>query len=308
MLVYYGGSLYYLVAGILIVAAAILLLRRRRTGAWLYGFALALTIAWSIWEVGFDLWALMPRLLVLSIYGVGLLLLWMQRNLVGNFGLAGQMPLGAAGTIILSTVGSVMVGSLAFILSTELPPDPRFQTGMGVFPAEAEHSHKSDAGEDWPFFGGDLGGTRYTPLDQVTPENVARLEKVWEVDVGHMPLIGASPIKIDDTIYTCNNRNGIFALDASTGAERWYHDASNGFGGTCRGVSYFEAQEENGLCATRIILGNATAQLRALDAQTGELCPDFGEGGIVDLLLGMGDHEGAVVGGYYRVTSAPTIV
>lgn len=316
VLVYHGGSPYYLVAGGVISAAAILLARRRRIGAWLYGLALTVTIAWSVWEVGFDLWALLPRLLLLTLLGAGLLLPWMQRRLNGEFALAAQMPLGAAGTVLLSIVGSFMVGSLAFMFLTELPPDPRFQTGLGEFPATARHHHRSDAGDDWPFFGGDLGGTRYTPLSQITPDNVSRLEKVWEVDVGQMPLIGASPIKIADTIYTCNNLNGIFALDAATGAQRWYHDASNGYGGTCRGVAYFETESHAAIeaegraseCAARIILGNATGQLRALDAHTGELCAGFGDNGIVDLLRGMGDHAGEVIGGYYRVTSAPMVV
>lgn len=307
-LVQHGGSWYYLVAGGVIIAAALLLFLRKRAGAWLYGLVVVLTIAWAIWEVGFDPWALMPRVLPLSVLGLWLLLPWTQQPLDGHFAAAARAPLGAGGAIVLSVIAAVALGGLSFRLFTDVPSDPRFQTGMGDFPTQAGQIHNGDAGDNWPYFGGDLGGTRYTPLSQITPENVARLEVAWEVDVGHVPTTSASPIKIDDTIYTCNNLNGVFALDAATGAERWYHDASNGFGGTCRGVSYYEVEGSSGTCAARIILGNATAQLRALDAHTGELCPDFGEGGIVDLLKGMGDHEGAVVGGYYRVTSAPTIV
>jgi len=33
---------------------------------------------------------------------------------------------------------------------------------------------------DWPTFGHDLAGTRYSPLKQITPANVAKLERIWE--------------------------------------------------------------------------------------------------------------------------------
>jgi quinoprotein glucose dehydrogenase len=308
VLVYYGGSLYYLVIGGLIVIAAVLLLLRRRAGAWLYGLALAITIIWAIWEVGFDGWALLPRLLPLSLLGVWLLLPWTQKPMEGSLSFAQRVPLGSTGLITTAALASVALGSLLFWLLTDFPPDPRFQAGVGEFSSEAKHQHAGDAGDDWPYFGGDLGGTRYTPLDQITRDNVDQLEVAWQVDVGEMPLIGASPIKINNTLYTCNNRNEIFALDAASGVQRWRHDASNGFGGTCRGVAYYEVKDARGTCATRIILGNATAQLRALDAETGELCPQFGAHGVVDLLKGMGDHQGEIVGGYYRVTSAPIVV
>ena len=308
VLVLDGGSFYYAIAGMLILASAVLLWLYKRAGAWLYGAVLIFTVIWSIWEVGFDPWAQMPRLLMLGVFGVWLLFPWSQRPLQGHFGPAARMPLGATGIIAGGTVASIVLGALSFLLTTDLPPDPRFQTGFGPFPEQEALAYQGNAGADWPFFGGDLGGVRYSSLNQITPENVVHLEKAWEVDVGQMPTTNASPIKIGDTIFTCNNWNGIFALDAKTGEQRWYHDASNGWGGTCRGVSHFKVADGEGLCATRILAGNSTAQLIALDVETGQRCPDFGEDGIVDLSVGMGDVKGDVIGGYYRVTSAPLII
>lgn len=303
-----GGSIYYPIAGALLLASGAFLFMRKRLGAWVFALMLAITIVWSIWEVGFDGWGLMPRLTMFAGFGLWLLMPWVQTYLRGNFAPVAKLPLGATGAIVGGSVVSIALGGVAFAAFNTINDDPRFQTGFGEFPAQASVTHRSDAGEDWPFFGGDLGGTRYSPLKQITPENVSKLQVAWEVDVGRVPYIGASPIKVDDTVYTCNIVNGVFALDAKTGAERWSHDAANGYGGTCRGVSYHKQAGETGACSERIILGNATGQLRALDARTGEFCAGFGNDGIVDLLKGMGDHAGEVIGGYYRVTSAPTIV
>jgi quinate dehydrogenase (quinone) len=61
-LVILGGSTYYLVASLFLSVSGYLLLQgRRRSGAWVYVAALALTIAWALFEVGLDFWLLMPR-------------------------------------------------------------------------------------------------------------------------------------------------------------------------------------------------------------------------------------------------------
>jgi quinoprotein glucose dehydrogenase len=307
-LVYLGGSFYYATAGTLIVASAILLFTRRRVGAWLYGFTLAFTIAWAIYEVGFDAWALLPRLLLLSAFGLWLLLPWSQRPLNGGFASLARGPFGASGVIAGSAMTSVALGSLLFTFLTELPADPRLQTGFGGFPPPSHMTFHGEAGTDWPYFGGEPGGSRYSPLNEITPDNLPQLKLAWEVDVGQIPATNATPIKIGDRIYTCNNNNEVFALNAATGTQRWHVDASEGFGGVCRGVAYFKAPGSEGPCAARILSGTNMGKLIALDAETGQPCPGFGTGGTVDLNKGIGDFEGKVVPGYYRVTSAPTIV
>ena len=71
-----GGSLYYAVAGALILIAGFLVLWRKVWGICLYWTVLLGTIAWSLWEVGLDGWALMPRLIFLSVGGLSLVLSW----------------------------------------------------------------------------------------------------------------------------------------------------------------------------------------------------------------------------------------
>src|SRR5262249_7530387 len=69
-----GGSLYYAIAGSLIVISALLVLRRSSFAIPLYWLTLLGTLVWSLWEVGLDGWALMPRLVYLFCGGLWLLL------------------------------------------------------------------------------------------------------------------------------------------------------------------------------------------------------------------------------------------
>jgi len=304
-----GGSLYYVISGVLFLAAAVLLFRGRRLGAWLFGLTLALSVIWALWEVGFDGWALMPRLMIPAAFGIWLLLPWSQHALAGRLELANKIPAGATGLILGSAVVSIALGAGLYALNApNLPQDPRFQTGFGAFPAANGATPAGQTGADWPYFGGDQGGQKFSPLDSITLDNVDQLEVAWSVDVGRIPANNSTPLKVGDAIYMCNGFSQAFSLDAKTGEQRWFHDGSDGTGGTCRGVTYYKAPGLVGQCAERIIYGTAAAKLLALDAKTGELCADFGEGGRVDLLVGMEDHEGKIIGGYYSITSAPTFV
>ncbi len=171
----------------------------------------------------------------------------------------------------------------------------------------------------WSAYGGDIGGTRFSPLTQITPDNVDDLEIAWtyhtgDVDFGEETLAGTSfqntPIVVGDTMYVCSPRNRVIALDARTGEERWVHDPGVDVEGmyivTCRGVSYYaDANAEAGsACAERIVMGTIDARLISLDARTGTPCEGFGEAGVVDLSEGIGHR----LPGEYGVTSPPLIL
>src|SRR5258705_8841330 len=76
-----GGSLYYLIAGLALVLSSVLLWRRSRLGSLVYGAMLLFTIIWSLWEVGFDGWALLPRLAAPLVIGLWFLTPWLNRGL-----------------------------------------------------------------------------------------------------------------------------------------------------------------------------------------------------------------------------------
>jgi len=180
----------------------------------------------------------------------------------------------------------------------------------------------------WPAYGGDPGGTRYSPLEQITPANVDRLEVAWTFRTGDWPgdpdfphevgktAFQATPVldEDQDLLYLCSPTNRVFALDAETGTLRWQADARpeirTRWTATCRGVALWrDAAPEGGAagagaCRRRVFMGTMDARLVALDAATGRPCRDFGRGGEVDLTRGLGGVEP----GEYYVTSAPTVV
>src|SRR3546814_15491493 len=62
-----GGSWYFLVARLTILASGIQIFRGRRSGGWLFLLAFFAPIAWAFWEVGFDYWGLISRLLAMTV-------------------------------------------------------------------------------------------------------------------------------------------------------------------------------------------------------------------------------------------------
>jgi quinoprotein glucose dehydrogenase len=190
-------------------------------------------------------------------------------------------------------------------------------SACGGGPVEIGPIDYSGPVSDWRAYGESHAGTRHSPLTQITPENVAALEPAWEFHTGDVSTEGNlptsfqnTPILVGDTLYVCTPRNTTIALDPETGEEKWRFDAKIQTEGiyvmTCRGVSYWEepAPVAGRACQRRIFMGTLDARLFALDADTGEPCRDFGEGGIVDLTEAIGGaHPGE-----YGVTSAPVIV
>jgi quinoprotein glucose dehydrogenase len=76
-----GGSLYYVLTGAALMATAWLLWHGRRAGMWLFVVIIAYTLAWSLWEVGFDGWSLASRLGLFVLLGLYFLLPHTRRGL-----------------------------------------------------------------------------------------------------------------------------------------------------------------------------------------------------------------------------------
>lgn len=81
-LLHLGGSPYYVLCGITLITSSVFLFRRRAAGAWLYGCLLLATLTWAIWEVGYDPWALMPRVLALAMLGIVLAVPGVRRSFI----------------------------------------------------------------------------------------------------------------------------------------------------------------------------------------------------------------------------------
>src|SRR5436853_328858 len=130
---------------------------------------------------------------------------------------------------------------------------------------------------DWPVYGRDPGGARFSPLTQITPGNVAQLQVAWTYhasvpDMSNMshrpPALEVTPIVVDGTMYVITPTGIVTALDPATGTERWRYDAGvnphRGYGDfASRGVSFWRDSRTAaaGTCARRILAATIDARL-----------------------------------------------
>ena len=304
-------------AGLATLASGVLLLLRRLEGVWVYAALLVGTLAWSLGEVGLNGWSLLPRLGGPAVLGLLLLLPSVRRKLrpgiarvVGISRIFHPVPLAIA----------FVLAAVAGLASHALRParvDPILQRGVATLTATpAAVARQSDAkndSTDWGNYGKDLAGTRFSPLEQITPANISGLTVAWTYHTGPSPqgdkaTLEVTPLKVDDSVYLCTSVNELISLDADTGHQRWRFnpqvDSAHSPRGACRGVAYYRVPNGSGECAERIITATIDAQLIAVDARTGLVCSTFGTNGRTSLLIGMG----IVPKGYYYVSSPPIIV
>ena len=143
------------------------------------------------------------------------------------------------------------------------------------------------------YYGYDQGGSRFAPLDQITPENVDQLIPAWTYHTGDLKSrapdvlkrskFEATPILTGDKLIACTPFNAVVALDPGSGRELWRYDPeiktdyrpANMF--ACRGVAVWHGPAgAAGPCAERILTATADLRLIALDLEDGKPCADFG--------------------------------
>src|SRR4029453_7396522 len=166
------------------------------------------------------------------------------------------------------------------------PTHGRNATTAGRAAAQGQPTAGDQPNEDWRAYGRSQLGQRYSPLTQVTPDNVTKLKVAWTFRTGDMPgandpgesTFEVTPIKVRDTLYLCSLHQRLFALDAKTGKMRWSFDPRVQDNPTfqhltCRGVSYHEAAAGDVPrdCPRRIFLPVNDGRMIALDADTGKL-------------------------------------
>jgi len=314
-----GGSWYYLPAGIALLVSGVLLLRRNAAGVWLYALTWLATLVWAYWEVGMDGWGLMPRVLAPTVVLVFVLLT------LPAFGDRGRRRHADGAYAAASVAVLVLAGAIGWThfttqaQSQETAPGPADAVQPAPASAASADTGALMPGKDWPVYGGSELARRYSPLDQITAANVSKLTKVWSFHTGDMP-DGATrdkyspentPLEVGGHLFACSAKGMVISADAATGKEEWRYDPKVSddaipYGATCRGVAYYAVPQAAAgqPCATRIEWGTLDARLIAIDAKTGKLCQDFGDGGVVDLNRGIGK----TVPGWYSVTAPPTIV
>jgi quinoprotein glucose dehydrogenase len=170
---------------------------------------------------------------------------------------------------------------------------------------------------EWPAWGNDPGGQRFSPLATIDRGNVQSLEVAWTFRTGdaYQPkhsrptAFEATPLYVDGTLYLSTPLGRILALDPVTGRQRWAYDAridkDAGYGDfASRGVSTWKSPAGE----HRIFLATIDARLIAVDTATGKPCAGFGENGVVDLRRGLRIPPAADRFADYEETSPPAIV
>lgn len=155
-----------------------------------------------------------------------------------------------------------------------------------LLPIAAAHA----ADTDWPHYLGDKSSSHYSSLDQITPDNVARLHVVWTFHSGgadpqNRSQIQCNPLVIGGVLYGTTPDFQLVAVDAVAGTEKWRFDpAKEGLpkSGLNRGLVHWSGGEE-----ARILYAN-DRYLHAIDLRSGKRIPDFGKNGSVDLKEGLG--------------------
>src|ERR1700756_1710302 len=167
---------------------------------------------------------------------------------------------------------------------------------------------------EWRNYGGDLGSTRYAPLDQINADNFSKLELTWQFktdSLGPRPefKFESTPLMVHGVLYsTGGSRRAVVALDAATGELLWVHREDEGVRGTYaprqlsgHGVAYWTDGKDE-----RILYVTPGYRLIALNAKTGQPVPGFGKNGVVDLKLD-DDQEIDLMTGEVGLHAAPVV-
>ena len=174
----------------------------------------------------------------------------------------------------------------------------------GLALAAAAHAATPSAGSDWPTYGHDPGGMRYSPLAQITPANVGRLQAAWvyhmrpanagsaaaavsatpEAQMGHgrsgYAASEATPIVIKGVMYLPTPYGRVVALDADTGKALWAYSLPGRDQPSTRGVEYWPGGRG---APPEIVFGTRSGRLIALLAASGKPVPGFGDNGVIDM-------------------------
>ena len=166
---------------------------------------------------------------------------------------------------------------------------------------------------EWPTYGHDKGGMRYSPLAQITPANVSRLQVAWTYhmrpaslavpagrggggfgfasgfpdpstpatptpSVPGMQLSESTPLVINGVMFATTPYSRVVALEPATGKEIWAYQIPNNGQASTRGLEYWAGDASN---PPRIYFHSSYGSIIALDTKTGSPVTSFGSGGML---------------------------
>jgi quinoprotein glucose dehydrogenase len=163
---------------------------------------------------------------------------------------------------------------------------------------------------DWQAYGHDASGARFSPLTEITPDNVAKLGVAWSYHMNpvpsektaRVPASTTTPLVADNRLFLGTPYGRVVALDATTGKQLWAYELPAGDQPPFRGLGYWQGDASH---APRLIFGTQRGKLIALDAKTGAPAKGFGENGIVETKTA--EIMNGLPNAYYGYSSPPVI-
>lgn len=163
---------------------------------------------------------------------------------------------------------------------------------------------------EWPYYGQDAGGARYSDLDQINRNNVGALEQAWvyrtgDIAAGRAHYTECTPLVVDGVLYVITPFSRLIALDAMTGDELFRfspdpplsEEETQGGGLASRGIAYGVWGDKR-----RVFLPVRDGRLYSIDLDTRQPDPAFGVQGCLDLRAGLPDG-----GDYFFLSSPPAL-
>ena len=160
----------------------------------------------------------------------------------------------------------------------------------------ASTAYAQDA--DWRAYGGDPGGTRYSTLTQIDRSNVGQLVEAWRLEV-FPSAMQTQPIIVAGTMYAFSPDGHVIAVNAATGEQLWSYKLAQTPRGGGRGIAFWTDGNE------RRLIVPANNLIYALDPATGQPIEGFGNGGSIDIRVGLRDSDPAK--NPMRISSPPSI-
>lgn len=142
------------------------------------------------------------------------------------------------------------------------------ETGTTAVVDDARLASAAERPNEWITHGGTYEEQRFSRLDQITADNVGQLGLAWSHEFDTNRGQEATPIVVDNVLYTTTAWSKVFAFDARTGQQLWSYDpqvpGTTGFRACCdvvnRGVAVYGG---------KVYFGTLDGRLIALDAATG---------------------------------------
>jgi quinoprotein glucose dehydrogenase len=179
----------------------------------------------------------------------------------------------------INRAGRVMV-ALSVVATTVLGAWP--YQGHAAQAAVKRKQENPGTRTDWSTYNGDVTGDHYSPLDQITIDNVQRMKEVWRFDAGSDGGVQTNPLVVGRALYGYGPTLQVFALDAATGKQLWQFNSGINGRQPSRGFTYWSDGKESRLFAYIMNF------LYALDPATGKPIRAFGEDGRLDMRKDLG--------------------